>query len=122
MKEKLTITELDKLVKQHKYIRLNLPDTIGRYNSGNGEGIFAVIAEPEDREKYDKDQLGGQFFAYSCSDSFYYPDIHCGDLILAEFRGVNRPVAVWDNLKGTKEAEANKEETMRRVQEGSEDG
>lgn len=122
MKEKLTMTELDVLAKKHKLVRLNLPDTIENYKSGNGEGIFAVIPEKEDQEKYDADHSDGQFFAYSCSDSFYYPNIHCGDLILAEFRGSKRPIAVWDNLTGTKEATANKEKIMRRMQEGFEDG
>jgi hypothetical protein len=48
----------------------------------------------------------------------YYPgEIVYGSAILAEFRGGKRPVAVWDDLQGTKEAEANREKTMKLLRE-----
>lgn len=109
----LTREELDKLGAD--YFHLNLPDTIENYQSGNGEGVWAVC-RPKDRQDLRYDKKEGQFIAFSCNDSVYYPgEIVIGSAILAEHRGENRPVACWDDLKGTKDAAVNKMKLLKKM-------
>ena len=97
------------------YFKLNLPDTFENYQSGNGEGIWAVC-NPKDRLALRADMKKGQFIAFACNDSFYYPGkIVIGSPILAEHRGENRPVACWDDLDDTKEAAVNKMELLKKI-------
>jgi hypothetical protein len=113
LKNKTTDKEMKALGKD--YFKLNLPDSIGNYSSGNGEGIWA-LTDKATKKQMDADKEHGQFVAWACNDSFYYPNIRYGTAILCEFRGVNRPVAVWDNLSGTKQARKNKERVVKKLQ------
>lgn len=111
MKDK-TIEEVSKMGKEIGYFRLNLPESVSAYQRGNGEGIFAVC-ETADKKKLDNDTSGHQFIAWAANDSVYYPGrVMCGTAILAEMRGNKRPVAVWDNLQGTREAPENKDKIL----------
>lgn len=114
-KKKLTPEEMDALNKQVPYIKVNLPPTFEEYQSGNGEGIWALTESKEVYDKWDADEAKGQFVAYAANDSVYYPDLKCGCPVLCEFRGGNRPVAVWDNLHGTKEAATNQKKVMKKL-------
>jgi len=116
MHEKLAAKELDALAKKHSYIKINLPEDIQSYRQGNGEGVWAVVLEPEDLAKYKNNASSGQFIAVACSDSFYFPgEIVCGSKVLCEFRGEKRPMAVWDDLQGTKDAADNRNKIMKKV-------
>ena len=123
MREKISSEELDALAKKHDYIKVNLPENMGSYQQGNGEGIWAVVLDPEDLAKYKVNASSGQFIAVACNDSFYYPgEIVCGSKVLCEFRGEKRPMAVWDDLQGTKGAAKNKDEVMQKVLKRHDDG
>ena len=117
MREKLNGEQMKELQKKHQLFKVNLPSDMDTYRSGNGEGIWACPADQETEDLWKNDADGGQGLVHACNDSFYYPgEIVYGSRVLVEFRGENRPVAVWDDLQGTKEAEANKEETFKKIQ------
>lgn len=103
MRKKISEKQMEELSKITGYFKLNLPADFKGYQQGNGEGIWAVCLK-KDKQKLDSNISKGQFIAWASNDSIYYPEICCGSEILAEFRGKNRPVAVWDDLHGTKEA------------------
>lgn len=115
MKKDKSIKEVSAMGDSIGYFRLNLPADFGSYQRGNGEGIFAVC-EKEDKEFLDRGASGRQFIAWAANESVYYPGrIMCGTAILAEMRGANRPVAVWDDLQGTREAPDNKDKILDEV-------
>lgn len=106
-----TVEEVSKMGESIGYFRLNLPSDFKSYQRGNGEGIYAVCSK-EDKEKLDADENGFQFIAWAANNSIYYERIVCGSSILMEARGRKRPVAVWDDLQGTKEAPENREKIL----------
>lgn len=116
MREKLNEKAMETLRKTLQLFKVNLPDTFELYQSGNGEGIWACPADKETEDLWKNDTDGQQGVVYACNDSFYYPgEIVFGSRVLVEFRGENRPVAVWDDLHGTAEAEQNKEKIMHKL-------
>jgi hypothetical protein len=94
------------------YFKLNLPESIESYSTGNGEGIWA-LTDKATKKELDEDKKQGQFIAWACNDSVYYPHIKYGSAILCEFRGGFRPVAVWDNLSESKDAEKNRKNLLK---------
>jgi len=105
--EKITEEMVSELGEKNGYFRVNLPSTFKTYQTGNGEGIWAVALTKELTDKIEKAEIK-QFYAYAANDSIYYPELVCGSRILAETRGDNRAVAVWENLTNSNEAEKNK--------------
>ena len=97
------------------YFKLNLPSKFEDYQSGNGEGIWAVVLTKKEKVMVDDETNTEPFFAYAANDSCYYPELVCGSRIFAEPRGGNRPIAVWENLTGSKEAEKNAEDTLDKI-------
>ena len=117
MRETISEERVEKLGQDPGYFKLNLPASMENYFSGNGEGIWAVCSA-EDKKKFDRDCSEGQFIAWAANDSVYFPgEVVYGSAILAEFRGEKRPVAVWDDLRGTKEAAQNRKEVMSKLSE-----
>lgn len=117
MREKISGKKIEELGESVGYFKLNLPADMSNYISGNGEGIWAVCSS-EDAENMASNKAQGQFLAWAANGSFYYPgEIEYGSVILAEFRGKMRPVAVWDDLQGTKEAAKNREKIMKKIKE-----
>lgn len=114
MRSKISGKKVEELGNRIGYFKLNLPADFKSYQKGNGEGIWAVCME-EDKKTLDLDAYQGQFIAWAANDSFYYPEIYYGSEILAEFRGKKRPVAVWDDLQGTKNAAENRKRIMKRL-------
>lgn len=107
-----TIEQISEIGESIGYFRLNLPSDFKSYQWGYGEGIYAVCSN-EDKEKLDANEDGFQFIAWAANNSVYYPGrIMCGTPILAEARGKKRPVAVWDDLQGTREASENREKIL----------
>jgi len=86
-----------------KYFKLNIPASFEDYQSGNGEGIWAVVKTAELKKQVDDDSIE-IFTAYAANSSFAYPDIQYGSAIKAEIRNDCRPVAVWEDLVNSKEA------------------
>ena len=115
--EEITEEKVAELGEANGYFKLNLPDTFEKYQSGNGEGIWAVALTKELTDKIDKGSVK-QFNAYAANDPMYYPHLKCGSRILSETRGRDfRPVAVWDNLSNSKDTPGNKEEMFRKMAE-----
>jgi len=108
MKKKLNDTEMAALQKKHGLIKVNLPAHFEEYQHGNGEGIWAIPADKEGANLARSD---------TSNNSYYYPKIKWGTRVLYETRGENRPVAVWDDLRDTKEAPKHREETLKRIME-----
>jgi len=88
------------------YTKANLPESIGQYESGNGEGVFISIDE-ETKAALDADQTEGTFFAYLHNDSVYHPELNgqafdyerkTAKPIELEYRGKKRPVLVKSKL------------------------
>lgn len=110
---------IEELVQNFGYIKVNLPSSIEDYKTGNGEGMWAVVASQEDFDIEQAEVEGTKFKVYLCNDSFYYPDDYpWGSEVIAESRGSEyRAVAVWEELSkiGRDLAEKNREDTIRLV-------
>ena len=110
---------IDDLIKQFGHIKVNLPSNFESYQSGNGEGIWAVCASQKDADIYNTPSNGSQFEVCLANNSFYYPYLTYGSKVLVETQGDNRPVAVWDNLPNTKAADHNKNQTLKHITENN---
>lgn len=71
--------------------RINIPKDLKSYESGNGEGYLGYCS-PEDKKKYDADEESGEFIVV-------LDNCEGGTVVLAEFRGNHRPIAVFEELK-----------------------
>lgn len=80
-----------------EHIKVNLPDTQESYFSGNGEGVWVLVA-PEVKQLHDEDARGGLSFGVLDNDSVYYPSLKHGEVIPFEWRGEKRPVAPFSYL------------------------
>jgi|GEM_PF-4032941 len=110
------------LVNKYGHIKVNLPSTLNDYHNGNGEGMFAVVTNPEDKAKYDADCTSGLFIAILDNDSIYYPHLNAGTPVVCEYRGKNRPTACWNLLGNNKEAEKNRQEVLKQLGVGTHTG
>lgn len=119
--EKINKEKVSELGRSLGHFQVNLPDKFESYQSGNGEGCWAVALNEEDREisKYEGPERR-QFYAYLANESLYYPHLEYGSRVLAETRGENRCVAVWDGLVGSEDAVKNKEELFEKLKENKE--
>jgi hypothetical protein len=101
MYEKAVANEdLNKAGGEFYMIQANLPDSWPKYRSGNGEGIWAIIDEP-DLDKWHRNVSTGTFFAVPCVMSVYFPGWSMSLIdqqkslitpVEFEFRGEKRPV------------------------------
>lgn len=100
--------EMDPLV-----IKVNLPDSRKNYDSGNGEGCWAYIADEADINKYNTGT--GKFNVIMMNTSFYWmPFFSWGTIIQVEGRGSkSRPVLdiEWAREKIKKVEDKEKEKT-----------
>ena len=79
----------------NKYIKVNIPLTERDYLSGNGEGVRAIS---------EWDATGSGYKGILANDSIYYPGLMCGEEILFEMRGENRPVVDYYGFFGGEDA------------------
>lgn len=79
-------------------IRMNLPNTLEEFQSGNGEGVFVWVDE-ETKADYDRDATGGSYIGVLDNYSYVYSGLMPGMLIRFEMRGENRPVADWNFIQ-----------------------
>jgi len=113
----MSASEVRSLLKTREYIKVNLPSTPEDYRRGNGEGIHALIVEEADVQRYKEDATEGQLVVLACNDSCYYPGVVTyGSRLTCEFRGGDRPVAVWGELphRGV-DARRNKNRALERL-------
>ena len=59
-------------------IKINLPKTKEEYETGNGEGVWAIVDE-ECKKAYDADEYGTQYIGILDNDSILYPHMIHGD-------------------------------------------
>ena len=86
------------LIDGEYYVKVNLPGDRDSYESGNGEGVWAVVDE-ETCRAYDAEADGGSYRGILANDSIYYPGLNCGTEISFEMRGEMRPVVDIDWLE-----------------------
>jgi hypothetical protein len=74
------------------YIKVNLPSNISSYNSGNGEGCWAIPNTDEDAVilNEDKDKTTAKIIL--CNDSVYFPPLVYGSVLQVEIRCGQRAV------------------------------
>lgn len=80
------------------YIKANLPDTLEKYESGNGEGCFFIV-DQRTKDAYDNDETGGGYEGILDNDSIYYPKLKHGTRLPLEMRGTSRPVVPYEVLQ-----------------------
>ena len=79
------------------HVKINLPDSRESYESGNGEGCWAIIEGAaatayEEDGRYDPETGAGLYKAILDNDSWYYPGLVHGTEVPIEMRGPSRPV------------------------------
>lgn len=79
-------------------IKVNLPNTLDSFITGNGEGCFVLVDE-NTKKDYDQDRGNNVRWGILNNDSCYYPNLKAGTLIPFEMRGCNRPVALYEALQ-----------------------
>ena len=77
------------------FIKVNFPTSYEAWEAGNGEGMWVKVDEAT-YEAWERDVVSGIYKGELANDSVYYPgSLKCGDEVMFEMRGENRPVAVW---------------------------
>lgn len=111
--EKLEET-IKNLVKEFDHIKVNIPDTISKFESGNGEGIWAVVCSADDMSKVVLKEGNAKVFI--CNDSVYWPKFVYGSEVEVDCSRPGRPVALMSQFKGEKcEADAAREMVGRHI-------
>jgi hypothetical protein len=77
------------------YLKVNLPDSLRGFNTGDGEGIWACPVSSDDIEIYKADVKGSEFFVYALNDCICYP-IKCASIIKVKCTGGCRPVLSYE--------------------------
>lgn len=80
-----------------QYIKVNFPRNEENFQSGNGEGMWVIVAD-DIAEKYANDETGITSFGVLDNDSVYYPELKAGTEVVFELRGTHRPVALIDGF------------------------
>ena len=81
-----------------EHIKVNIPENIGDYKSGNGEGCW-VIVDDDVKRAYDNDENGTVYEGILDNDCWCYPELLHGIRIQFEMRGKFRPVASVEYLQ-----------------------
>lgn len=82
-----------------EYIKANIPNTMDKFISGNGEGVW-VLVDKETKRAYDEDASGGVYYGTLDNDCLYWNGLNAGEVIPFEMRGNFRPVVLFDWLNG----------------------
>lgn len=78
-------------------IKINLPETKEQYETGNGEGVWAIV-DNECKIAYEADEYGTQYIGILDNDSILYPHMVHGYGVIIEMRGTHKPVVPYDYL------------------------
>jgi len=86
--------EVQALIKEHDYVKVNLPENYESFGAGNGEGVWAVPCSREDAVKCRDDSSYEEVaFVRLCNQPICHP-LSWGDKIAVQTRRGNRPVAL----------------------------
>ena len=105
--ERISEEEVTRLGNSIGYFKVNLPSTKEDYESGSGEGVWAVVKDQETYNELKSNKDTGTFHVYIANDSVYYPHLTCGSRVLVKHGGKKRHIAVFSKLSGTQHAEKN---------------
>lgn len=83
------------IITDERMIKVNLPDTNASFESGNGEGIWAVPLTEVDEQIYHNSKSKETFQVALLNTAIYYP-FPWGSIITVETRGNNRPVLNYE--------------------------
>lgn len=98
---------------QEKYFKLNLPNTVDEFISGNGEGIWVYPLADADKTIYDNAIKGETFDCIAMNDCLTYP-IRCGSIIKGRITGSDtRPIIDYDWLDNTIKTASNDEMSLK---------
>ena len=75
-----------------EYIKVNLPSNEASYQSGNGEGCWALVSSAVKDIHDQENEVGTIYTAILDNTSIYYPGLDAGMQIPIELRGHYRPV------------------------------
>lgn len=79
------------------HIRVNVPETREKYESGNGEGMWVVV-DAATKDAHDAHIEGGIYEGVLDNDSWYWHGLDHGTVINFEMRGEHRPVVPFEWL------------------------
>ena len=97
---------------EKNYIKVNLPDTIASFKSGNGEGIWACPVTIEDKVICNSNVKDTEFNVYALNDCIYYP-IACASIIRVKCTGKNtRPILSYDWMDSIIKLSSNGEQSI----------
>jgi hypothetical protein len=98
---------------QDKYFKLNLPNSVAEFISGNGEGIWVYPLTDADKTIYDNDIKGETFDCIVMNDCITYP-IQCGSIIKGRITGSDtRPTIDFDWFDNTIKTVSNDEMSLK---------
>lgn len=89
--------------------KINLPFTETEYESGNGEGVWAITDNASLEIINDIKSINDFVLVRILNDSIYYNDLKFGDYIIVETRGEKRPVANYEILNSNYNKESEEE-------------
>jgi len=110
------ITNEEFNINEEDYIKFNLPDTIEKFGTGNGEGVWGVPYTKKDKEISDTDLDDTTFKVVLLNDSLFYPFPY-GTILSVDCRAGFRPVLSekwFDNLL-QKEADTSLQEFLNQI-------
>ena len=85
-----------RMLNEKNYIKVNLPDTLDKFETGNGEGIWAVPNMPSDQSTSDSNIIGDSFDVIVLNDCLSYP-FRYGTIINVTIKNTeHRPVLTFD--------------------------
>jgi len=73
--------ERHQLIDRRKFIKVNLPDSEEKFESGNGEGIWIQTFTEADLNIYANEKPGECFLGFLANHSIYYPELPWGTVI-----------------------------------------
>ena len=80
------------MYQQEQYFKVNLPNNLFSYNTGNGEGIWVEATSQEEYQKYLSRETKQFIKVKLLNNSVYYPSLVMNTIIEVELRGDDRPV------------------------------
>jgi hypothetical protein len=115
IKKTMPLNEYDKILElvnkkkgDYNLVKANISDSIEKYKSGNGEGMWVIV----DKDIYDKVMVKarkrGTFYGYLANNCLYFPELmpevfnkekNIAKALKFEYRGEYRPVLTKAKVK-----------------------
>lgn len=74
------------------YLKINICDSLDAYLNGNGEGVWAIPLDEENKKILDEDKENTTAKIIMFNDSVYFRPLQAGSVIQVEIRPGYRPV------------------------------